>query len=186
MLALARLFLAVALLAVANLPQAARARDATPSPEVAWRLLDYIAVDYPGAVSKGRIISEAEYAEMREFSASVRSRIGGLPASSAKPQLLTEANALIASVDQRAEPADVARQARTLATDLLKAYPVPLAPQQAPDLARGRPSMPSSARLVTAPAVSVTVRTPKGWSRRRSPSPTWRAPGNAASLVSTR
>ncbi|ODT86341.1 cytochrome c/FTR1 family iron permease [Phenylobacterium sp. SCN 70-31] len=135
--ALARLFLAVALLAVAHFPQAARAQDAAPSAEVAWRLLDYVAVDYPGAVSKGRIISEAEYAEMREFSASVRSRIGALPASSAKPQLLTEANALIASVDRRAEPADVARQARTLATDLLKAYPVPLAPRQAPDLARG-------------------------------------------------
>ena len=135
--ALARLFLAVALVALAHLPQAARAQDTAPSAEVAWRLLDYIAVDYPGAVSKGRIISEAEYAEMREFSASVRSRIGALPASSAKPQLLTEANALIASVDQRGEPADVARQARTLATDLLKAYPVPLAPRQAPDLARG-------------------------------------------------
>ena len=135
--ALARLFLAVALVALAHLPQAARAQDTAPSAEVAWRLLDYIAVDYPGAVSKGRIISEAEYAEMREFSASVRSRIGALPASSAKPQLLAEVNALIASVDQRAEPADVARQARTLATDLLKAYPVPLAPRQAPDLARG-------------------------------------------------
>lgn len=135
--ALARLFLAVALVALAHSPQAARAQDTAPPAEVAWRLLDYIAVDYPGAVSKGRIISEAEYAEMREFSASVRSRIGALPASSAKSQLLAEANALIASVDQRAEPADVARQARTLATDLLKAYPVPLAPRQAPDLARG-------------------------------------------------
>ncbi|MCR5876916.1 hypothetical protein LRS10_23825 [Phenylobacterium sp. J426] len=74
--------------------------------------MDYIAVDYPGAVSKGSIISEAEYAEMREFSASVRSRIVTLPASPAKPQLLAEANALVASVDQRAEPADVARRAR--------------------------------------------------------------------------
>lgn len=135
--ALARLFLAVALLAVAHFPQAARAQDAAPSAEVAWRLLDYIAVDYPGAVSKGRIISAAEYAEMREFSASVRSRLGALPASSAKSQLLAEADALIASVDQRTEPADVARQARGLATDLLKAYPVPLAPRQAPDIARG-------------------------------------------------
>lgn len=135
--ALARLFLAVTFVVLAHLPQAARAQDTAPSAEVAWRLLDYIAVDYPGAVSKGRIISEAEYAEMREFSASVRSRIGALPVSSAKPQLLTEANALIASVDQRAEPADVARQARTLAADLLKAYPVPLAPQQAPNLVRG-------------------------------------------------
>lgn len=135
--ALARLFLAVALLVAAQLPATAVAQDAPPSAAVAWRLLDYIAVDYPGAVSDGRIVSEAEYAEMREFSASVRSRIAALPASSAKPQLLAEANALVGSVDHRAEPADVARRARTLAADLLKAYPVPLAPQQAPNLVRG-------------------------------------------------
>ena len=135
--ALARLFLAVALLMAAQLPATAVAQDAPPSAAVAWRLLDYIAVDYPGAVSDGRIVSEAEYAEMREFSASVRSRIAALPASSAKPQLLAEANALVGSVDHRAEPADVARRARTLAADLLKAYPVPLAPQQAPNLVRG-------------------------------------------------
>jgi high-affinity iron transporter len=135
--ALARLFLAVALLVAAQLPATAVAQDAPPSAAVAWRLLDYIAVDYPGAVSDGRIVSEAEYAEMREFSASVRSRIAALPASSAKPQLLAEANALVGSVDHRAEPADVARRARTLAADLLKAYPVPLAPQQAPNLIRG-------------------------------------------------
>lgn len=135
--ALARLFLAVALLVAAQLPATAVAQDAPPSAAVAWRLLDYIAVDYPGAVADGRIVSEAEYAEMREFSASVRSRIAALPASSAKPQLLAEANALVGSVDHRAEPADVARRARTLAADLLKAYPVPLAPQQAPNLVRG-------------------------------------------------
>ena len=135
--ALARLFLAVALLMAAQLPATAVAQDAPPSAAVAWRLLDYIAVDYPGAVSDGRIVSEAEYAEMREFSASVRSRIAALPASSAKPQLLAEANALVGSVDHRAEPAEVARRARTLAADLLKAYPVPLAPQQAPNLVRG-------------------------------------------------
>ena len=137
MLALARLLLAVAFVGTAQLPDTVMAQNAPPSAEVAWRLLDYIAVDYPGAVSKGSIISEAEYAEMREFSASVRSRIVTLPASPAKPQLLAEANALVASVDQRAEPADVARRARTLATDLLKAYPVPLAPQEAPDLTKG-------------------------------------------------
>ncbi len=135
--ALARLFLAVALLVATQLPATAVAQDAPPSAAVAWRLLDYIAVDYPGAVSDGRIVSEAEYAEMREFSASVRSRIAALPASSAKPQLLAEAKALVGSVDHRAEPADVARRARTLAADLLKAYPVPLAPQQAPNLVRG-------------------------------------------------
>ena len=108
-----RVFAAFLVLAAFAMPATASAQQPqAASAQVAWRLLDYIAVDYPGAVSGGRIVSEAEYAEMREFSASVRSRISALPASSAKPQLLTEANTLIASVDQRAEPADVARRAR--------------------------------------------------------------------------
>ncbi|MDZ4321700.1 MAG: c-type cytochrome, partial [Phenylobacterium sp.] len=135
--ALARLFLAVALVMAAQLPLTARAQEAGPSAEVAWRLLDYIAVDYAGAVSGGRIISDAEYAEMREFSASVRSRIAALPPSSAKSRLLSEAAALAVAVDRRADPAAVALQARSLASDLLKSYPVPLAPRQAPDLTRG-------------------------------------------------
>ena len=44
----------------------AHAQQATP--ETTWRLLDYIAVDYSGAVSNGRVIDQAEYAEMVEFS----------------------------------------------------------------------------------------------------------------------
>ena len=32
--------------------------------QTVWRLLDYVAVDYAGAVSGGRVSSEAEYAEM--------------------------------------------------------------------------------------------------------------------------
>jgi high-affinity iron transporter len=35
--------------------------------QTTWRLLDYLAVDYPGAVRDGRIVSQAEYDEMREF-----------------------------------------------------------------------------------------------------------------------
>ncbi|MBB3892904.1 high-affinity iron transporter [Phenylobacterium haematophilum] len=135
--ALARLFLAAALLVVAQLPVTAMSQEAASPAAVAWRLLDYIAVDYPGAVSGGRIVSDAEYAEMREFSASVRSRIDALPAGPAKSQLLAESTALVAAVDRRAEPKTVALQARSLGSDLLKAYPVPLAPRQAPDLARG-------------------------------------------------
>lgn len=134
--ALARLLLLLLVCAVAPL-SSAQAQSNGGSAEVAWRLLDYIAVDYPGAVSRGRIVSEAEYAEMKEFSASVRSRLGALPDGAAKVALLSEADALIASVNRRAEPQAVAQQARRLAVDLLKAYPVPLAPQQAPDLTRG-------------------------------------------------
>ena len=59
--------------------------------ETTWRLLDYIAVDYAGAVRNGRVISDTEYAEMREFSDTVHKNLGTLPAGSAKAALVGRA-----------------------------------------------------------------------------------------------
>ena len=103
----------------------------------AWRLLDYVAVDYGGAVSGGKVASASEYAEMREFSASVHERIGGLPANPAKAQLLAGSAGLQAAIERKAAPPVVARIARALGTDLLRAYPVTLGPPGVPDEARG-------------------------------------------------
>lgn len=115
-----------------------RAAEAPASPEIAWRLLDYIAVDYAGAVADGRVISEAEYAEMVEFSASVRARIAALPAAPARAALIAEAVSLQAAIRQKLPPSDVARKARALGARLLAAYPTTLAPKAQPDLARAR------------------------------------------------
>ena len=49
-----RLLLILALLLGAAMPQRGAAQEATPGAETAWRLLYYIAVDYPGAVSDAR------------------------------------------------------------------------------------------------------------------------------------
>ena len=132
-----RFLLILALLLGTASPQRARALEPTPGAETAWRLLDYIAVDYPGAISGGRVISAAEYAEMREFSTSVRARISALPAHEAQPRLLAASSVLISAVEARETPDTVARQARRLADELLAAYPTPLAPQAIPDLPRG-------------------------------------------------
>src|ERR1044072_2574419 len=81
-------FLLLALIA----PAAARADNAAV--QTAWRLLDYVAVDYRGAVANGRVTSPSEYAEMREFAASVTQRLNALPANPAKAGLVAEARAL--------------------------------------------------------------------------------------------
>ena len=117
------------------LPMPARADDAAV--QTAWRLLDYVAVDYRGAVADGRVISQAEYDEMREFSASVATRLGALPAHPRRAALVGEARRLEAAVARKAPPAEVGGLARALAGHLLAAYPVPLAPSVAPDLAAG-------------------------------------------------
>jgi high-affinity iron transporter len=105
--------------------------------QTTWRLLDYIAVDYREAVRGGRVVNPAEYREMTEFSASVRERIGGLPAGPAKGRLVAGAEALQGTIAAQAEPARVEQEARALAAALLAAHPVPLAPATAPDPARG-------------------------------------------------
>jgi high-affinity iron transporter len=119
----------------ALLPSPARA--AASDAQTAWRLLDYLAVDYGGAVSGGKVASASEYAEMREFSASVSEKLAALPANPAKAQLLKESAGLQGAIAHKASAEDVARLARTLGTDLLRAYPMPMGPAKLPDLARG-------------------------------------------------
>ena len=123
--------------AVLIVPANSTAEESAPSSQVAWRLLDYLAVDYAGAVRDGRVVSPSEYAEMREFSASVRDRIAGLPETPAKSKLELEAGGLVAAIEAKARPEDVAARAHKLGAELLSAYPTPLAPTKAPDLARG-------------------------------------------------
>ena len=127
------------LLSLALLCACAPALAGPPPADVqtTWQLLDYLAVDYGGAVRDGKVVSASEYAEMREFSASARDKIAALPANAAKAALVAESKQFATLVDTKASPADVASAAHALGQHLLAAYPVPLGPKQAPDLDRG-------------------------------------------------
>jgi high-affinity iron transporter len=129
--------LAVVVAVVASLSVVVTAQAAVTPAETIWRLLDYVAVDYPGAVENGKVISDAEYAEMVEFSETASSQIATLPATAAKPGLVKQAAALKTAIGAKRPPSEVAGLARGLAGDLLAAYPVALAPSAAPDFARG-------------------------------------------------
>lgn len=103
-----------------------------------WRLLDYMAIDYAGAVRDGVVVSSEEYKEMVEFVGSVTERLEELPASDAKSDLRKRAVELQGAIENKEKAELVAALARTLAADLIKAYPVPLAPAVAPDHSTGR------------------------------------------------
>lgn len=105
--------------------------------QTAWRLLDYVAVDYRGAVADGRVTSVPEYAEMVEFSSTVEAKIAALPAQPERTALIAEARAFRDVIARKASPDEVATMARALSSHLLAAYPVPLAPTAAPDLKSG-------------------------------------------------
>ncbi|MGB3865601.1 MAG: cytochrome c/FTR1 family iron permease [Xanthobacteraceae bacterium] len=109
----------------------------TTSAQTAWRLLDYIAVDYPEAVQNGQVVNQTEFDEMVEFSATAAKLIGELPASPAKDDLSKQAASLEKIIAAKSPAPAIATAARGLAADLIKAYPVPLAPTIPPDIARG-------------------------------------------------
>jgi len=122
---------------VAVLPTVHAADTSPPNVSQTWQMLDYLAVDYAGAVRHGQVVSASEYEEMREFARHARDKVEALPPSPASPALRAQAEQLVALIDDKATEADVARQAHALANALLQAYPVPTAPMHAPDLARG-------------------------------------------------
>ena len=135
LLALIRAMLSLRLLsALAALLIPAAAIAEPGDVQTAWRLLDYMAVDYGGAVANGRIKSASEYAEMNEFAASVSTRLQGLPAKPERQALIQRAANLQAVIAEKGSTEQVATLAHGLAADLLRAYPVPLAPDKAPNL----------------------------------------------------
>ena len=103
-----------------------------------WQLLDYLAVDYGGAVSDGKVQKASEYEEMKEFAATVAQQLTALPNTPALPELQRQAKALGDLIAAKADAKAVADSAHALAAALVKAYPFPLSPAKPPDLARAK------------------------------------------------
>ncbi len=125
--------LLLSLAALALLPCA----HAEESPRDLLQLVDYIGVDYAGAVSGGRITNPSEYAEMQEFTGDLLRRVVDLPPSSGKAGLLKEAARLRDGVAARIDPARVRILSERLRMALEQAYDVPLTPASLPDPQRG-------------------------------------------------
>lgn len=126
----------VALLATLPLPAATPAVEADV--RQTWQLLDYVGVDYGGAVANGAVVSETEYQEMQEFVATARARLAALPASTDRDTHLAQADRLVAAVAAKADAAEVARLAHGLADALLATYGIAVAPRAVPDLSRAQ------------------------------------------------
>lgn len=112
----------------------------TPEPAVRqlWQLIDYVGVDYGGAVSDGVVVSSSEYEEMQEFAAQSLRQAMALPESKGKAPLVGAARALQEAVASKADARKVSELARHASALLLAAYPVPVAPKKLPDLRLGQ------------------------------------------------
>jgi high-affinity iron transporter len=102
-----------------------------------WQLIDYLAVDYGGAVEHGKVVSDGEYAEMLDFSDNAVKQIAALPAHPTKPAVSAAIADLRAAVVGKADATEVKRLAHHANALLIAAYPIPVAPKALPKLARG-------------------------------------------------
>lgn len=116
----------------------AHAQTKAPEQEIRqlWQLLDYVAVDYVGAVQNGVVVSTVEYEEMQEFSARAHAQVLVLPAHPSHAQLLRVVAELKTAVERKNSPTAVSQLAREANRLLLLAYPFPVAPRGMPDLSR--------------------------------------------------
>lgn len=97
-------------------------------------MLDYISVDYPGAVSDGKVLNDVEYQEQLEFSVQVKEQLGKLPENPEKDALLRRADRLWSKIDARSAAAEVSALANELRGSVISAYKVAVSPGKTPDL----------------------------------------------------
>ena len=100
--------------------------------------LDYIAVDYPGAVHEGVVQDAGEYGEQQEFAAQMTEIIKRLPPHPQTPTLAAKISQLQQAIADRLPGEEVAAQCRATSALLIEAYQVPVAPLTPPTLDAGR------------------------------------------------
>jgi high-affinity iron transporter len=108
---------------------------AASDPNVLLQLVDYVGVDYSGAVAGGEVVSSSEYAEMQEFASRIGAAAAELPESDAKSALDALAANLKEQVEAKAEPGAVAATTREIRNLVMRAYPAVLTPRVPPDIA---------------------------------------------------
>jgi high-affinity iron transporter len=111
---------------------------ATPDLPKLVQLIDYVGVDYLGAVRDGEIINPAEYAEMRDFSVAIIDQTRQLPDHTNTAAIRTMAQQLAQLVEQRQAPELVAATSAKLRHSLIASFDVIVSPRMAPDLPRAR------------------------------------------------
>ena len=100
--------------------------------------LDYVAVDYAGAVENGKVRNEDEFKEMVEFAGRVKEQLPNLPSTPRRDALAAQATALARLVADKAPAEQVAAAASGLRWGIIEAYGIQIAPKRPPDLARAR------------------------------------------------
>ncbi len=100
------------------------------------QLIDYVGVDYSGAVIDGQVANPAEYDEMLDFSAGISQQLADLPAHEIKAELMTDAQTLAGWVRQKESGETIRRLTAQMHQKIISAYQIMVVPRKQPDLAK--------------------------------------------------
>lgn len=101
----------------------------------ALHMLDYVGVDYPDFVQDGQVLDAAEYAEQLEFARRIITTVESLPGRDGQQALIEKAKVLQAAIHAKAKSTRITQMTADLSRELLRVYPVIIAPRKAPDVA---------------------------------------------------
>jgi high-affinity iron transporter len=114
------------------------ADDSNPgSPELVVHLLDYLAKDYGGAVQNGKVISNSEYDEQKEFGQIVKKTSSQISAFKNERLFIDQIKRLTLLIDDKGAAEDVARLARRLQQEAIRLADIQVAPKIWPDITLG-------------------------------------------------
>lgn len=98
------------------------------------QLIDYVGVDYSGAVVDGQVANDAEYAEMLDFTSGIAQQLADLPAHEVKPALAEKSHLLSSLVQQKASTKEVRQLTTDMHQKIIAAYQIMVVPRNPPDL----------------------------------------------------
>ncbi len=96
-------------------------------------LLDYLAVDYSLAVQNGKVVSTAEYQEMKEFSKTIKELGQKVPASLQSDIILLEN-----LVNEKASQDKISSVAASIKQEVITIYELEVAPKRWPSIVKGK------------------------------------------------
>ncbi len=105
------------------------------------QLIDYVGVDYPGAIKDGEIINEGEYAEMIDFSAGISQQLNDLPEledQQIKIDLIAKSKILIQWVNNKEAPKKVNKLTAQMHHTIITAYKIKVVPIKQPNLQQAK------------------------------------------------
>ena len=115
---------------------------AIASPQQLLQLVDYLGVDYEGAVAQGNVINPEEYTEMLDFSAGILAQIQTLPSNenqaNYKQRLLDDANKLIILVKNKGDVQEVRQLTTRMRNNLVAGFNIQVVPTKLPDLKKAQ------------------------------------------------